>query len=352
MDIEFAVKNNMNVLLIGKHGVGKTTRPRAYMEANKIPYLFFNCPTMDVYEDLRGFPIERDGKIVYLRSDNVDWQNAEFIILDEPNRAHPKVVNTLYELIQFHTINGQHFPKLRAIWATMNPPDGEYLVETLDASFVDRFHCIWNVEAGLNRGFFQSKFSFINDDVFADVYKWWNSIPEPTRDKNVSPRRVEYALEVFSKGGNVEYSIPKSCNPLRLQSILQAATGQKVTAVNPQSVMMTIDEAASFLNDIHLAMEQGSPIHMDKVQMIHRVPDEALTGLFNKNTKGKANNVAIVFQEHWEKLSVSPDILIALCKNAGINREIQARCCNKLCDRFPSLAKACHVTRRLVANAP
>ena len=72
--LDFWLKKNKNVLLIGNHGVGKTSI------------------VMD------GF--ERNG-----------------IFMDEYNRTNPKVRNALMELIQFKSINGRKFPNLKVVWA-------------------------------------------------------------------------------------------------------------------------------------------------------------------------------------------------------------------------------------------
>lgn len=338
MDIEFVVRNGLNALLVGKHGIGKTTRPRNYLDQNKIPYLFFNCPTMDVYEDVRGFPVERDGKINYIKPETADWDNAQYVILDEPNRAHLKVVNALYELIQFHTINGRHFPNLRGVIATMNPPDDNYTVETVDQSFIDRFDCVFYVEAELDKQYLQMKYPFITNEMFTNIYNWWTALPQETRDKNASPRRVDYAIGVFAKGGKVSYSIPRTCSPATLQSILESKQ-----ATSPSGrLMMSAAESAEWFNSVTLHMKNGTTESINPNKIMD-VPDEILCSWFNRNTKDLSNAFATVFQQQWKKLIVSTDLSIALAKNRRVQADISKSAGNHICTNFPSLARACNI---------
>lgn len=204
-----ATKSGLNVLLVGTHGVGKSQRILKIWDDLGICYAYFNAPTMDPTLDLVGIPTEKDGKIHYIKAEHLDWENVEFIFVDEPNRAHRKVINTLYELIQFKRINNTPLPKLRGVWVAMNPSDeGDYAVEEMDNSFQDRFHLHLRIPASLH---FPSLHPFLvtdedeDKDAFAEVRfsllkNWYEAIPADIRDKYASPRRIEYALKAYRFG--------------------------------------------------------------------------------------------------------------------------------------------------------
>jgi len=146
-DLEFALQNNLNVLLVGKHGVGKTSTVLDVFEKNKINYLYFSAPTMDPWVDFVGVPKEKqddNGKsyLDLVRPKAFQDDSVEAIFLDEYNRSPKKVRNAVMELIQFKSINGKKFNNLKVIWAAVNPSeedDTNYDIEEIDPAQLDRF---------------------------------------------------------------------------------------------------------------------------------------------------------------------------------------------------------------------
>jgi len=51
------------------------------------------------------------------------------LFFDELNRAHPKVLNAVFELVQFRSINGDKLPRLQCVIAAINPPGAGYHVQ-------------------------------------------------------------------------------------------------------------------------------------------------------------------------------------------------------------------------------
>ncbi len=154
--------NNLNVLLVAKHGVGKTVSLMDLAEERGLKFKYYSASTLDPFTDLVGVPTPRDycpecklyfkdepkcpecsGRTVeslkMVRPREVD--EAEIIFIDEFNRADSKTMNALFEMIQFKTINGEPLPNLRMVWAAINPPDDEqnYQVEAIDPAAMDRF---------------------------------------------------------------------------------------------------------------------------------------------------------------------------------------------------------------------
>src|SRR5206468_4153795 len=113
-----------NVLLEGRRGVGKTSLVLEVARKLGLRLAYFSAPTLDPWADLVGVPVPQDGRLVFLRPAHVS--EAEFLFLDELNRAHPKVQNAILELTLFRSLNGERLERLRTVWAAINPPDGEY----------------------------------------------------------------------------------------------------------------------------------------------------------------------------------------------------------------------------------
>ena len=134
--------NDLNVMLVGLHGVGKTAAVLDVVNRKGGALKYFSCSTMDPFTDLIGVPFARedaDGREHLKMVRPVEIDEAEILFFDEFNRADAKVHNALMEIIQFRSLNGERLPKLRMVWAAMNPPGGEYDVEELDPALIDRF---------------------------------------------------------------------------------------------------------------------------------------------------------------------------------------------------------------------
>lgn len=134
-----------------------------------------------------------------------------------------KIRNAVMELIQFKSINGREFKNLKVIWAAINPDDDEELdfdVEKLDPAQKDRFQIHIELKFEPSMPYFIHKYG---KDVANGSIEWWKKLKKEHPDiiTKVSPRRLDYALEIFFKGGNVGYALPKGCNPAELTKIIK-----------------------------------------------------------------------------------------------------------------------------------
>jgi len=220
--LDFWLANNLNVLLIGPHGVGKTSRVLAAFGRAKLKYKYFSASTMDPWVDFIGIPKEaKDDKGGYLelvlpkelRDDNIDA-----LFFDEFNRSQKKVRNAVMELIQFKSINGRKFNNLKVVWAAINPEDTEeYQVEELDPAQKGRFHVKFNVPSEPSKAYFTQAY---NASLANSAVAWWQKLPAEIK-KLVDPRTLDYALKMFNLGGDVRDVLPKGCNPGSLLSVLK-----------------------------------------------------------------------------------------------------------------------------------
>jgi len=220
--LDFWLKNNLNVLLIGPHGVGKTARVLDAFERAKLRYRYFSAATMDPWVDFVGIPKEvKDDKGSYLelvlpkdlRDDNIDA-----LFFDEFNRSHKKVRNAVMELIQRKSINGRKFHNLRVVWAAINPDDEEeYQVEPLDPAQKGRFQVKFNVPSEPSKSYFTQKF---DGHIAKAAISWWEELPPEIR-KLVDPRSLDHALDMHRLGGDMKDVLPKACNPAKLVTTLK-----------------------------------------------------------------------------------------------------------------------------------
>lgn len=142
------------------------------------------------------------------------------------HNSHKKIRNAVMELIQFKSINDRKFPSLKVVWAAINPDDDtelEYDVEQIDPAQLDRFHVHLELPYKPNRKYFRDKFG---PEIADTAINWWQGLPEGATGtvniKNiVSPRRLDYALDVWKKGGSLEYVLPPASNVAALHSALK-----------------------------------------------------------------------------------------------------------------------------------
>lgn len=160
--LAFYVERNLNVLFEGERGVGKTSVIyKTFNEAN-LRVKYFSAPTMDPWTDLVGVPstvVRSDGKEVLRMIPPEDFADDKYdaIFIDELNRAPPKVLDALMELIQFKTINGKPY-NIKMIWAAINPYDennNDYNVEPLDKALKDRFQIHIKFPYNVDESFFK-----------------------------------------------------------------------------------------------------------------------------------------------------------------------------------------------------
>ena len=220
-------KLGKNVLLTGKHGTGKTSLIMDVFSANCKKWLYFSGSTLDPWVDFVGVPkeIEKNGETVLgcVLPEAMADNTVEAIFIDEYNRSHKKIRNATMELIQFKSINGRKFPNLKVIWAAINPSDDEdesYDVDDLDAAQKDRFQIQIDVPFDPDYDYFEKKYG--KDQTKASL-EWWKGLPKDIQG-SVSPRRLDYALEIFNEGGDIADVLDFKTNPVKLLMTLKVGS--------------------------------------------------------------------------------------------------------------------------------
>jgi len=220
--LEFALTNNLNVLLKGRHGVGKTHMVIDLFQRKQLKYMYFSAATMDPWVDFIGIPKEaHDEKGQYLeiiRPKVFRDDEVEALFFDEFNRAPSKVRNAVMELIQFKSINGRKFNNLKVIWTAINPDDDQeesYDVERLDGAQTDRFQLQLDIPYEPFVPYFKEKFG--NLGIIGT--NWWASSNKETQ-RCISPRRLEYLLDTYKNGGDLKWIAPSNVNITQLQALL------------------------------------------------------------------------------------------------------------------------------------
>ena len=314
--LDFWFKNNRNVLLVGRHGVGKSSILKECFEKHGLvhgeTFLYFSASTLDPWVDLVGVPEKStaDDGTVYLeliRPKSLASGNVVAIFFDEFNRAPKKVRNAVMELMQFKSINGLVFPNLKCVWAAINPEDGQYDVEKIDPAQKDRFHIIQDMPYKPSKKWFTKKYG---EASAVAAIEWWNDLPEEEKDK-VSPRRLEYALDEFYVGGSIQDVLPISSNATKLiQSLKNGPIETKLQSLFDQQEK---SKAKAFLaNDNNYFGSIKHIVVKDEFVkfFVPLMPKEKISSLISENT----NICKFVIQEsssNKELWSMLREIVVA-----------------------------------------
>jgi MoxR-like ATPase len=143
------------VLLQGSHGAGKTEMAMQYAAISGKPMLIMDCANLKEPRDWFGYKTIVNGEIVWHESqfDRAISAGGHVILLDEINRVHPSVLNTLIPLL-----DGRGFTYLEekgdcirvggdtVIFATMNEGAGYTGTSATDIALRDRFSRIVEVQ--------------------------------------------------------------------------------------------------------------------------------------------------------------------------------------------------------------
>ena len=131
-----------NIMLTGKHGIGKSQILNNYFTAkgSKVVILFLG--QMSDPGDLIGLPHfnEKAGQTDFMPPYWFPTDNKPVgLFLDELNRARPEILQTIMDLALNRTLAGKKLPEGSRIISAVN--DGEeYLLTDLDPSLVSRFN--------------------------------------------------------------------------------------------------------------------------------------------------------------------------------------------------------------------
>lgn len=218
-NLELYLKNDQNVALIGRHGVGKTAIVKKIFDKHfGNDWLYLSGATMDPFIDLVGVPLKAEDEngnpyLEFIRPKQLQNDQVKAIFCDEYNRAPKKVRNALLEVIQFKSIQGHKFNNLRMVWTSINPDeDRDYDVEPLDPAQKDRFQIHIELPYLLDADYFTDKYG---KDLAESAVEWWNELDKEIRYQ-VSPRRLDYAIQVYKMKGAINDVLPKSCNIKKL----------------------------------------------------------------------------------------------------------------------------------------
>jgi len=134
--------STQNILLVGKHGIGKSEIITRHFEDQGIPVIALFLGQMSDPGDLIGLPNkdEKTGKTEFMPPYWFPIDDQPVVLfLDEMNRARPEILQSVMDLSLNRKLAGRSLPAGSRVIAAVN--DGEeYQLTDLDPALVSRFN--------------------------------------------------------------------------------------------------------------------------------------------------------------------------------------------------------------------
>ena len=190
------------VLLVGRHGVGKSSLFKEAAERLRVGLIVRDLSLMEPV-DLIGIPrVNPEGQTIYAPPAFLPTTGEGLFVLEELNRAPRYVQVPALQLLTAHQLNDFVFPKKWLPCTAIN--DGEeYHVDLLDPAFLSRFlkaHVEPNIVEWIKWARSQGK-------VHAKVIEFVEQTPGVFKDPDANPRAWTYAsnlLRQWEAGGRIK----------------------------------------------------------------------------------------------------------------------------------------------------
>lgn len=197
-------------LLAGRPGTGKTSMVFAAAKAERVKaseITMLTAPLIDPFTDLIGIPIPRtlkNGRTVMRYARPSFFYTAKVVFIDEVNRAPPKTINAVLELVQFRSLCGVKLPNLQCVILAGNEPEPGLMADPFEGALIDRMDMVINVPYVPDEDFFKTRFK--SEKLHNALLEWWKTDLDPTQQATVSPRRLEKIGSAIERGTNPKHA--------------------------------------------------------------------------------------------------------------------------------------------------
>jgi hypothetical protein len=244
------VKKNVKVPIcaVGSRGVGKSQVPQQVAREQGLEFIDLRLALMEP-GDLLGLPERVGGET---RNATPSWLPKKgtkgIIILEEFNRAPRDCRQAIFQLLTERKIHEYVLPDGWFIWGAINPDNGNYQVEELDAAFVRRFLFI-GVETSAKAWLDYSKRN-IDRPIFEFILEFndmLNKVEAFSIPKAVPNPASYYMLNEFVKRGfmNTPYAFE-----IGQGLIGEAAMAQFITYLSRRQSPVTGEEVVKSWNTV------------------------------------------------------------------------------------------------------
>jgi len=224
--------HDQNILLIGKHGIGKSQILTSYYDKKKMPVVPLFLGQMSDPGDLIGLP-QKDmdtGQTVFMPPYWWPMDNKPIVLfLDELNRARPELLQSVQDLALNKTLAGRPLPEGSRIISAINAGD-EYQLTDLDPALVSRFN-IYEFVPGVNDCIAWAHKKKLDERVITFIQKN-NSFLDP-------PKKPETEDEIIEK-------TPDRRSWERVSNVIKSQQSISLSMIKVISGIVGVNAAMSF----------------------------------------------------------------------------------------------------------
>lgn len=187
--IKLAYRANQPLLMVGRHGVGKSELVAAAAEEMGVGHIVRDLSLMEP-PDLAGLPVVEGGTMRYVAPSFLPTQGQGLLALEELNRAQRYLQAPCLQLLTARCLNDYELPPGWLPVACINPCDDGYTTDELDAALTSRFLQV-EVEADVGEWL---KWALLNR-VDGRVSDYVSTLPKFSDE--ASPRSFAYASNIL-----------------------------------------------------------------------------------------------------------------------------------------------------------
>ena len=204
---------NQNILLIGKHGIGKSEIISDFYRKKGMKVQAFFLGQMSDPGDLIGLmhKDEKNKTSVFLPPYWWPVDNKPIVLfLDELNRARPELLQAVQDLTLNKTLAGKTLPEGSIVVAAVNEGD-EYQVTELDPALISRFN-VYYFKPSVREWISWAKKNGVDNRVIEFIYRnntyldsnlvikkdeaFWNDIIDKTPDRRAWKKVSDFIKEI------------------------------------------------------------------------------------------------------------------------------------------------------------
>ncbi len=237
------------ICLWGEAGIGKTQLVKALAKKNGYAFQLLSLAQIEETGDVLGLPFldETAGvkRTLYAKPAWVpDEPGPGILLIDDFNRADPRILHALMELFQFYQTSSWTLPEKWFIILTANPSGKDYFVQKVDQAILDRM---------------------LHIEVDFDLESWLHWAESEAIDDQL----LLYPI-LFPEQFNAAGLSPRTWTALFIQLSQQANQSKDYQNVLVHSVLPDT-EAAFFISYLH---QKNQPLigldqlaHLDQIHM-------------------------------------------------------------------------------------
>ena len=253
---------NHNIMLVGKHGIGKSEILTEYYALKGMPVVALFLGQMSDPGDLIGIPNknEKTGKTDFMPPYWFPLDGKPIVLfLDELNRARPEILQTIMDLALNRKLAGRALPEGSRIISAVNAGD-QYQLTDLDPALVSRFNIV-NFRPTVQEWLLWARKADVDGRVIDFIQEnqiWLDKDPDAKEgedtglDKTPDRRGWKRVSDIIKQAGDLllTKAISSVVGPKAASALMSSVSSRKI--VSGREVMLNFPKVKEKLDSYEL----------------------------------------------------------------------------------------------------